>query len=243
MAAKNVPMGLMDPTGSNISYIAGVSKTLDFANLTPEELTIFERDLNKMSRYFSFERDLQMLFLEDHDIYLAAAAIAKKAFGMGFGGALPGSGEFGMQFIRAKTVLTGTSQVTTANDWLQSYATAGWQNVFGSSTYPVDLSLTTGLNPQNRVLLVFPKLYCTTIPKIREVRFTIGPTNYGIMSIEFRSISDLFLAGLPASPLITKNGNFYMRGNVGSAIGVVDGTAPLGLTFALAEYMTGSGQE
>ena len=44
-------------------------------------------------------------------------------------------------------------------------------------------------------------------------------------------------------PLIAKNGKFYMRGNVGSSIGVVDGTAPLGLTYAAAEYMTGQIQE
>lgn len=232
----STPSGILNP--GSVSFIAGTGAQLDFTHLTPEELRIFDRDLVSISDYFGLSRDLKTIWLEDRDTYLWAASIAKKQLGLGFGGAVPGSGQFGMQIIRSKTILAAT-------DWLQSYATAGWQNVFGSSTSFVDLSTTLATygNPQNRALVLITKLYSETIPKIREVWFHVGATDYPIWPIEFRSISDLYIAGLPAKPLITKNGKFFMRGNVGSPIGVVDGTAPLGLTFCLAEYMVSGAQE
>lgn len=235
MSHQTTPLGVRNP--ASVSFLAG-GGAQDWDNLSPDELAIFDRDLTALSDYFSLARDLKTIFLEDRDSYLWAASIAKKQLGTNFGGAAPASGQFGMQLIRPKTVL-GT------NDWLQSYSNAGWQNVFGSSGSPVDLSSTSTTygNPQNRVLMIIANLYSTTIPKIREVWFHIGSTDYAIWPIEFRNTSDAWIAGLPAMPLITKNGKFYMRGNVGSPIGVVDGAAPLGLTFALAEYMTGSGQE
>lgn len=235
MVDGQIPNGVLNP--GNVSFIAGVGSDLKFDNLTSDELAMFDRDLVKMSRYFSQSRDLQMLFLEDRDIYLWAAAIAKKQLATGFGGVVAGSGEFGMQFIRSKTFL-GTAS------WQQSYSAAGWNNVLGSSASPIDLSSTstTYVNPQNRVLAVFPKLYDSTLPKVREVWFHIGPSDYPIWPIEFSALGDLYVTGLPATPLITKNGRFYMRGNI-LGTGVVDGLAPLGLAFALGEYMVSSGQE
>jgi len=204
---------------------------------------LFDRDLQNLADYFSLAHDLKTVFLEDRDSYLWAASIAKKQLLTSFGGVAAGSGQFGMGLIRPKTILGATAGY--AGDWLQSYSTNQWQNVFGSSTTPVDLSTTNALNgnPQNRVLMVISNLYCTTVPKIREIWFQVGPTSYPIWPIEFRNLSDCWVAGMPAMPFISRNGKFYMRGNLGSPIGVIDGTAPLGLTFALAEYLTGSGQE
>jgi len=234
MAERGVPFGITLP--KSVSFIAGSGTSLEFTDLSRDELDIFDLDLMKLSKYFSQNRDLQNLFLEDRDTYLWAASIARKQLNKGFGGNVPGSGEFGMQLIRSQSVLVAT-------DWLRSYSSAGWQNVFGSSTTLVDLSVTTGLNPQNRLLLCFPKLFNTTIPKLTEIWFHIGPTDYPIWPTNWGAVGDLFVMGLPATPLIVKNGRFYMRGSVGSAIGVVDGSAPLGLAFADAEYMTGSDQE
>jgi len=234
MAVRGNPSGVTAPKAVNL--IAGSGTPLAFDNLTLDEIDIFDLDLIKMSKYFSQNRDLQNLILEDRDTYLWAASIAKKQLAKGFGGANPGSGEFGIQFIRSQSVLV-------AADWLRSYSASGWQNVFGSSSSPVDLSVTTGLNPQNRLLLCFPKLYNNTVPKLTELYFHIGPTDYPIWPLNWGAMGDLYVAGLPWSPLIVKNGRWWMRGSVGSAIGVVDGSAPLGLAFADAEYMTGSDQE
>jgi len=234
MAERGIPFGVTAPKA--VSFIAGSGTNLAYENLTADELDIFNLDLIKLSKYFSQSRDLQTLFLEDADTYIWAASIAKKQLAKGFGGTVPGSGEFGMQLIRSYSVLVAT-------DWLRSYSAAGWQNVFGSAASPVDLSVTTALNPQNRLLLAFPKLINTTVPKLTEIWFHIGPTDYPIWPTHWGAFGDLYLLGLPATPLIVRNGRFYMRGSVGSAIGVVDGSAPLGLAFCDAEYMTGSDQE
>jgi hypothetical protein len=236
MSNTGIPAGIINP--GSVSFIAGVGAPLNFSNLTLDELEIFDRDLVAIADYFALSRDLKTIFLEDRDTYLWAASIAKQQLLVSFGGLVPGSGQFGMQLIRSKTILG-------AVDWLQYYAAAGWTNVFGSSGAYVDFSSTSTTygNPQNRVLAVITNLYCTTVPKVREVWFHVGPTDYPIWPIEFRGMSDLWIAGLPSAPFITRNGHFWMRGNVGSSIGVVDGTAPLGITFALAEYMVSGGQE
>jgi hypothetical protein len=244
MSATGTPTGVLNP--GSVSFIAGTGAQLQYQNLTRDELTVFDRDLIKLADYFSLSRDLNHIFLEDRDAFLWAASIAKQQLQVGFGGAVPGSGQFGMQLIRAKTILSTSTFLAT--DWLQSWTSPGWQTapgIFGSVTSPVDMSTTNTNpgNPQNRVLLCITKLYCTTIPKLREVWFHIGATDYPIWPIEFRGMGDLYVAGLPATPLITKNGKFFMNGNLGSISGTIDGTAPLGLTFALAEYMVSAGQQ
>lgn len=229
------PTGIAKP--ELVSFIAGSGVALSFDNLTPRELDIFDRDLVKLAKYFGLQRELAEVFLEDRDAYLYAAAIAKKQLGVGFGGCVPGSGQFGMQMIRPKLILG-------ADTWFQTYTALGWGNILGSSGSPVDFSSTSATygNPQNRVIAVFPKLVDYCIPKIGEMWMHIGPSDYPIWPIRFMQLSDLYVANLPATALIVKNGKFYMRGNV-EALNVVDGMAPLGLTFALAEFMTGSGQE
>lgn len=232
---SKVPGGIVKPEW--VSYIAGTGVSLAFDSLDPNELDIFDRDLVKLAKYFGLARDLKDIFLEDRDVYLYAASIAKKQLGVGFGGAVPGSGQFGMQIIRPKLILG-------ADNWWQTYTALGWNNVLGSSASPVDFSTTSTTygNPQNRVLAAIPKIVDYTIPKVGEVWFHIGPSDYPIWPVRFMQLSDLWVANLPATVLVGKNGKFYMRGNV-EALNVEDGLAPLGLTFALQEFMTGSGQE
>lgn len=220
----------------SISIWAGAVK-LAFESLTDDEISVFQRDIVKIARAFSQDRDLQTIFLEDYDFYLYCASIAKKQLDSGFGGVTPGSGEIGMQLIRSKTILG-------AANWWQSVSSPGWNNIFGSSASPVDLSVTTAAygNPQNRVTLGFPKLICRTTPKLLESWVHIGPTDYQIFPLHFYGVGDLYIANLPAGIYVGKNGKFYVRGNV-EARDVIIGDAPLGLTFALAEYMVGSGQE
>lgn len=221
--------------GSISIWAGGIE--LAWENLTDAELTAFDRDLVKLAKAFSQSRDLQTIFLEDRDFYLYCASIAKKQLAAGFGGVSPASGQIGMQLIRSKTILG-------AANWWRSYAAPGWNNVFGSSTVPVDLSTTAAAygNPQNRVAIAFPKLIGRTIPKLCEAYFHIGPTDYQIFPLSFLGVGDLYIANLPAGVYVGKNGRFWMRGNI-EARDVVDGIAPLGLTFAIAEYMVGSGQE
>jgi hypothetical protein len=217
--------------------VAGTTEVPALAELSPDELAIFDRDLVKLAGYFGLSRDLSSLFLADRDIYMIGATIAKKELNAGFGGAVPGSTQFGMGFIRSKTILATSS-------WLRTITTAGWNDILGSSSAPIDLSTTASAygNPQNRVALMFPKLVDYAIPKINEVRLWISPTEYPIWVTKFMQITDLYVANLPATAYISVNNKFYMRGNVEGS-NVTIGTAPLGLMFAKQSYMTGSGQE
>jgi hypothetical protein len=230
------PAGLIRP--EDVSIITGQATVPAFLELDSRELTKFDRDLAKMAGYYATSRDLFKLILEDRDTYLFAAQVSKQQLNAAFGGALPGSGEFGFQFIRSKTIL-GTSS------WVRVFAAAGWQDVFGSAASPIDLSTTSTAfgNPQNRVLLVFPKLADLLLPaKIREVWFNVAPTDYPIWPVNFINLADVGIAGLPAAVLVQKNARFYMRGNIEGA-GQQSAIQPLGLTYALGPYMVGSTQE
>ncbi|MEM2233725.1 MAG: hypothetical protein QXP81_09340 [Nitrososphaerota archaeon] len=233
MAAR--PSGIIRP--EDVAFIAGQKEIPDYEQLDPTELRKFDRDLVKSAGYYSTQRDLFSLVVEDRDFYAFAAMAAKKQLNARFAGALPGSGEVGMQYIRSKTVLGTTS-------WFRTFASAGWNNVIGSAASPVDLSTTSTAfgNPQNRVLLAFPKLGDLTVPKVTEVWFHVEPTDYPIWPIKFWLTADVYLANLPYSVLIVKNNKFYMRGNVEGA-NVTTAVHPFGFTFALGSYITGSGQE
>ncbi|MEM2234043.1 MAG: hypothetical protein QXP81_10955 [Nitrososphaerota archaeon] len=229
------PPGLIRP--EDVAFIAGQATVPDYAPLDSAEIRIFDRDLVKTAGYYSMSRDLFSIMLEDRDFYLFAAQCAKKQLNAAFRGAVPGSGDVGMQIIRSKTVLG-------ARTWFKSYASAGWNDVFGSAAAPVDLSTTSPAfgNPQNRVLLAFPKLGNQTVPKLTEVWFHVEPTDYPIWPIRFAQVTDTFVSNLPHAVLIVKNNKFYMRGNVEGA-NVQDATYPLGLTLALGSYLLGPGQE
>jgi hypothetical protein len=219
-----------------ISVVSGGGE-MAFDNLDGKELQVFDRDLKKIFGYYALARELRDIFLEDRDIYLYTACVAKKALGVRFGGAVPGSGEFGMAIVRPKLILG-------ADSWFRSITSSGWQNYFGSSGSPVDFSTTSTTygNPQNRVLAVFPKLVDFCLPKVGEVWFHVRTTDYPIWSVRFMQVSNVYVANLPAAPLIVKNGQFYMRANI-DARGVNEGLALGGLMFATAEYLAGSGQE
>jgi len=232
---KGFPNYLRNP--SSISMWAG-AVNLDYEPLTAEEVAIFDRDLQRLAGYFASTRDLERVILEDRDIYIYAASLAKAQINVsGFGGLTPGSGQLGMQLIRSKTILG-------AANWLQTFAAAGWNNLFGTSAVPIDLSSTSTTygNPQNRVAICIPKLFDITLPKFQEAWFHVGTTDYPIHSLSFMQLADLYVARLPAAVFVGRNGRFYARGNV-IGNGVVSGLAPLGLTFALAEYMVSSTQE
>jgi len=233
--ANEFPNYLRNP--SSVSVWASSAK-LSYKPLTPDEVALFDADLARLAGYFGASRDLERIILEDRDIYIYALSLANAQIqNSGFGGFNPGSGQLGMQFIRSKTILG-------AANWLKTFASAGWNDLWGSSSSMVDLSSTDTVygNPQNRVALVIPKVFDITLPKFQELWFHIGVTDFPIHSLSFMQLADLFVAKLPAAVFVGRNGRFYARGNV-IGNGVVSGLAPLGLAFTLSEYMTGSTQE
>lgn len=234
MAVK-APVGLIRP--GEVSILMGRAVEPTFRPLTDKELKVFDRDLVKYAGSFFKARDAFSIILEDRDFYLLAAQIACDQLAAAFGGAVPGSNEVGMQFIRPKTILG-------ANNWFRDIGLPGWNDIFGSASNPVDLSTTSPNygNPQNRVTVAFTKLGEYTTPKISEVWINIGPTNYPIWPIPLWTLTDVAVTSLPYGVFVGKNEKFYMRGNV-LVPNTTIATFPLGFTFCLGSYMVGPGQE
>lgn len=209
--------------------MAGSGAVLEFESLTSAEQLVFDRDLRRLANGFSsLSRDIQSFFSEDRDTYLWAASIAKKQFQVPFNGSLAlGSGTFGMQVIRSVTI-NGTQT------WLVSQASSGWQ----SKSWNVNLATSTGTvtNTFNRVVLAIPRIVNYGItPKVKEVRWTVGPTTYAVQPIDWEKATNLFAAKNLATVFVSKNGTFTTDFNV-EATGT-DGTAAFGLAFATADWL------
>jgi hypothetical protein len=213
----------------------------------PEEIAIFDRDLERLAYMASLSADLRNLLLSDRDAFLVAASVAKSTLGtnLTFAGISASSpAQLGMQLIRAITVRNpGITSGTPVQNWIQSYSSTGWTNIFGSPANPVSLAQTglggsSATNLQNKVVLAFGALIDPTpSPKIAEYRFHVGPTDYQVHSISWQPLTNLFYAKLEGMFLITKNQSFYMRGNIQPSTGQ-DNTQLFGLTFATGDYLT-----
>jgi len=226
-------------------YVIDGNSQLAYIPLTREEAATFKRDFERLVYIQALERDLSSLLFDDIDYYLFAAGVAKGSIGTNpsFNGTTPGSAEIGMQLIRAVTVVNvGIGPGGTPDTlWTQTYGTPGWNNIFGSSSAPVDLSQTgTGsgaTNTKNIVMLCFSALIDTvTTPLVEEYRFHVQNVDYPVEPIAWELATDIAYARLTAPVLVPVNGRFYMRGNV-SAAGS-DATQLFGLAFATGAYLT-----
>ncbi len=239
------------PSGTNTQVVNGNSQIASIP-LNANEQAIFKRDIARIAAIHSLERPLYDLLMDDADALMGIAALAKGSIGTNpvFSGLMASGNEIGMQMIRAATVLSNNTvnnpaQAAPVYDWVQSYAAAGWTNVFGSSGSFVDLS-STGIsgypvtNTQNRVMLaVIALLDPTPSPQFQEVRFHVQNVDYPVEPIAWEAATNLFYAKLQGIYLTPVNGRFYMRGNVQpSTTGGQDQTELFGLAFATGDYLT-----
>ena len=213
--------------------------------LTDDEVAQFQTDLKRIGGMQSFERDLTPLLLNDQDEYLYALSVAKATVGTEptFAGVRAHGGDLGMQLIRAVTVRNagiaggGTPVIV----WDKAYGVAGWGDVFGSATAPVDLSQqgssgNSATNELNRVLLAFGGLVNDKVPPLlAEYRFHLGPLDFSTQSVSWQFASDFAYAQLFGVVLIPANTRFYMRGNIQAA--GTDGTQLYGLAFGIGDYL------
>jgi len=230
---------------SPLILLGGVSAPTE-VSLTEEETAVFDRDLERLAYMASLQADLRNLLLSDRDAFLVAAGVAKATLGTNLvftGVSASTPAQLGMQLIRAITVRNpGITSGTPVQNWIQTYSATGWTNVFGSAATPVSLAQTglggsSATNLQNRVVLAFGALINPTpSPKIAEYRFHINNVDYQVHSISWQPLTNLFYAKLEGLFLITKNGSFYMRGNIQPSTGQ-DNTQLFGLTFATGDYL------
>lgn len=239
------------PPGTNSSIITGNAKVASLA-LTTAEQQIFTRDLSRLGAMYSLEDHLYNLLMDDANTLMAVAAMAKGSIGTNpvFSGIFANGNEIGMQLIRAPTVLSNNTANNPGNaapvySWVQTYASSGWANVFGSSTSYVDLS-SQGItsypvtNTANRVMVaIIALLNAGTAPQLQEVHFQVMNVTYPVQALAWQSATDLYYAKLGGAYTVPVNGRFYMRGNVQpSSTGGQDATELFGLTFATGDYLT-----
>lgn len=226
------------------SILTGNTK-LTHIPLTKAESTTFYRDMHRLASIQSYQRDLSALLLDDLPTYIYAAGVAKGSIGTNpvFGGVAASGNEIGMQLIRAITVrnINIASPTTPVLTWAQTYGAAGWTNVFGSATAPVNLGqagLGTGAtNTQNRVLLAFNALVNTSVPPlVSEYRFHIQSIDYPVEAVTWEPLTNLAYVRLATPVIIQVNGQFYMRGDIQPS--GTDATQLFGITFASGDYLT-----
>lgn len=219
------------------------SSSLSYVPLNQKETEIFHRDYRRLIYVQALERDLSPIFDDEELVYFYAAGIAKGSIGTNptFAGNTPGASEIGMQLIRAVTVLNpGIAAPPPVLSWTQTYAGAGWTNIFGSSTVPVDLSQTGvsgATNLQNRVMMCITALINPSVPPlVAEYRWHIQNVDYTIHPITWETVTDLSYVRLSEPIIAAVNSRFYMRGNIEAA--GTDQTQLFGITFATGAYLT-----
>jgi hypothetical protein len=213
------------------------------ADFTPEEQAIFYRDFARLVSMYTTAQEISELLQNDIDRFMLAAQIAKASIGTNpnFNGVSASGNEVGMQLIRAVTIFANSGAEVLL--WQQNFVGAGWNNYFGSSTTPVDLS-TTGVaglpatNLQNRTLVAFGGLIDpVSSPRLAEYRFHVGPKDYSVQSIAWMPAGNLYFARLAGFVIVPVNGKFYMRGLIEPSAGI-DAAQAFGLTFGTGDYLS-----
>lgn len=224
-----------------VRVISGASH-LTSVELTNTELEAFTQDLKNTSAIESLERNLSDLLLGSADFFLYAAGVAKASLGAGaFTGSSAVGSDIGFQLIRAITVRNpGISSGTPVTSWPQSYASAGWTDVFGSAVSPVDFSQnglggSSATNLKGRAMLAISAILNQTPPRLSEYRFHVGQVDYPVGNLNWWMSTDLAYYKLPTPIIVPVNGRFYMRGNTFQS--GVDGTQLFGLTYATGDYL------
>ena len=213
------------------------------AQFSPEERQQFDSDFEILAKSLqSLSRDLSEIFLSKKGDYLFAAQVAKAQLGesLSFQGlGATAAGQLGMQLIRAITVRNpGITSGTPVMNWIQTYTSTGWTTLFSISLAQTGLSGSSATDLQDKVVLAFDSVIDPTAsPKIAEYDIKVGPVQYGVHSLAWMPLTNLFYAQLFGMVIVAKNGSFTMRGNVQPSPGQ-DNLQLFGLTFATGDYLT-----
>ena len=212
----------------------GKAGKLQIRPLAGTEAEKYDFGFNYISEKLArIDPDVAALFEEKKSFYRDVAEVAKFEFDLAFGGIKPDSNEFGMCVIPPRPFIG-------SNTWGVSVSSAGWIDVFGSSSSPISGSGTAG---QKR-MYAFNGLIIYSGPAPVYLRFHINGVDYPVLSVEEvvrvpRRNSYIKYVKLPWPILINTQGQFYMRGCYWET-----GTseiAPIGLMYAEYTYMNTEG--
>ena len=213
---------------------AGKIGPLPYEPLTDDERDLFEMDfsilvekVNKIDPDVGAELDNRRAF------FMEAAAIAKGHWHLPFGGIEPTTGQFGMAFITSQAFLG-------ANTWSRSLS-AGWNDLFGSSTSPISGNNTA---PNRRMYMYGAVLVASPTNPIRAIRLNANGYDYPVLSLEdmryVKNIGKYYtVISLPKVILIHPTGSHYVRALSDTAV-TID-VLPIGIMFAEFDYLKTEG--
>lgn len=239
-----VPNGVNKAAADELSLMTGNINSIAYEDLTDSEISAFDISLRNMAYMAALQRDLTSILLEQRDLFLIVASMAKKAFGTPFKG-LIGQGGFNIQLVRPVTILSnipvelgggGGSPVLT---WKRYFNQTGWQALFGNPSNPVNLGVSgngnSAMTTYKRVITVIPYLLSTgPSPRVQEIQAAVLQTLYPVYPVSWLKLSDIYLAKLPGAILVNQNGTFSIQANIGS-VGM-DEVIPFGIQYVTSDY-------
>jgi len=202
--------------------------------LTAEEVDLFNEAYNYLvGQIRRVDRDVAVEFEAMRGYYQIVAEIFKARTKLAFGGLFPDSGQFGMMLIPPRPFKG-------SNTWDLSVTSAGWANLWGSSSSPITGSVTDG---QRRCYYIQGILYLTTGPEIKALRAWINGHEYTIQWYEEGTLPKPFTTirylGFDKNIFVDLNGRMYLRALFHKTGTLV--AKPLGLMFAEYDYLRTEG--
>lgn len=211
---------------------AGKVRSIPFRSLKEDEVAIFERDFSKMVEALrKHDPEIAANFNAKKSYYEKLAGVFAQIFDLPFGGLETSSGEFGMT-----GPLLPSYPFIAADNWVQTIS-AGWNNLFGSSSSGIAGNSTVG----TRRMYAYQSLISVNgNPKMSAYKFDINGYGYpGQNTLSQIKIpkKDTFALEIPLTKIVMVHptGTHYLRAAFEQA-GQVE-LIPMGLMFAEHDYL------
>lgn len=242
---------------TRLNLMAGTARSLEQAELKPDDIAIFNRDFDLLAAELSklVDPELGADLAVEKEFYLAACQIAKGYFNnKPFGGLKSATGQYGMRFIIPQDFRTASGGGTGNQlySWFQTKVT-------GSAVSTFDLFGASGTEilaeteAERKVVMAFHRLLSyKPDPQLIMLQFTINDYPYAPYSLEpyAKILKDekLFkIIPLMGKVVLHPGGKLYVKAWIDrllSGTTVFSGTytldieiAPFGLTFAEQGYL------
>lgn len=175
------------------------------------------------------DRDVAVELEAQRGNYMVAAEIFKARTKLGFGGIEPATGQFGMMPIPPRPFKG-------SNTWDTTITSAGWVDLWGSSSSPITGSVTDG---ERRAFYIQGILYLTTGPEIKALRLWINGHEYTVQWVEEGTLPKPFTTlrylKFDKNIWIDVNGRMYLRALFHKTGTIV--AKPVGMMYAEYDYL------
>jgi len=236
---------------AELRLMVGRIPELKVTKLDADERKLFDNDFELLTTELSrIDSEFGQSLSEQKPFYVHAAEVAKGYFeNKPFGSLRPGSGQYGMRFMRPQDI--GTIDWTTLQSTVHSWA---YTHTAGANDLWDDLWNLTRIAPsttsERRSLHAFHALYSLR-PGTKLVSFiwTVNRLPYSDVSVEpYARIEKPFktfkLIPLPGQLLVHPGGEYRARASVdkyptafGTSVTFTEEVAILGLLFAEYDYL------